>query len=416
MNPAAMRRSLLAAVLLTGLGCEGGAPRAERTVATSPEALMSIPPEAPAKAPARPPARPAPAAPAPDLPDPLPGRRTDITSAAGDAVKVAVGDLDGDRRAELVFVDGDRVRVADATGRPIADAPGFGGIRALEVVGGGAVGEGAAVVAGWGDTALHRQTPERIDLYRLRGRQLSEELVATPRTSRNDVVAMLGAGRQLLLAYFESKYMVKTSLAERGEAGWTLRDVASIRMAMSWARGDVDGDGAPDLVVGRLYGDDAGVDGEAFLLRPDGARVRIPTTRGVRGLAVADTDRDGKAEVFLGDGWHQAYRDQARGLLTTARWDGSAFRSELVEDTRGQYALMRILPADVDGDGVPELVTQGSSYVRVFRREGGHWRGLTVAASGRDVAVGPLDGEPGDEIVVIGDRSERISLRGARWQ
>ncbi len=412
-----MIRRWLGAVLLAGLGCQSATPRAERTPAPSPETLMSIPPEAPPPAPTRPPPPPTAAAPAPDLPDPLPGRHTDITAIAGDALRVAIGDLDGDGRAELVFVDGERVRVTDASGHAIAEAPGFGGIRALEVVAeAGAAGEGAAIVAGWGDTVLHRHTPERIDVYRLREGRLSEELVTAPPTSRNDVVALLGAGRQLFVAFFESKYVVKAALAEPGEAGWTLRDVTSIRMALSWARGEVDGDGTPDLIVGRLYGDDAGVDGEAFLLRPNGDRVPIPTTRGVRGLAVADTDRDGKAEVFLGDGWHQQYSAQARGLLTSARWDGRAFRSEIVEETHGQFAILRILPADVDGDGVPEIVTQGSSYVRVFRRDGAHWRGLTVAASGRDVAVGPLDDEPGAEIVVLGDHSDRISLRGARWQ
>lgn len=411
-----MRCRWLGAVLVAGLACENAAPRAERTPVPSPESLMSLPPEAPPRAPTRPPPSPTAAAPAPELPDPLPGRHTDISAIAGDALRVAIGDLDGDGRAELVFVDGERVRVTDPSGNSIAEAPGFGGIRALQVVAEGASGgEGAVLVAGWGDTALHRHTPARIGVYRLRGGRLTEELVTAPATSRNDVVALLGAGRQLLVAFFESKYVVRAALAERSDSAWTLRDVASIRMALSWARGDVDGDGTPDLIVGRLYGDEAGVDGEAFLLRPSGERVPIPTTRGVRGLAVADTDRDGKAEVFLGDGWHQHYSEQAKGLLTSARWDGRAFRSELVEDTRGQFAILRILPADVDGDGVPELVTQGSSYVRVFRREGARWRALTVAASGRDVAVGALDGEPGAEIVVIGERSERIHLRGARW-
>jgi hypothetical protein len=372
---------------------------------------MSIPPATPT--PARSPVK---RAPVPTLPEPRPGNRTDLGAQVGAALRVAAGDLDGDGQPELVLVDAEHIRVVDHTGSPIAEAPVFGGIRALEVVDApSAAGDRPVIAAGWGDTAQHRQTPTRISLYRLQGRSLVEEVVASPQTTRNDVTAILSAGRELLLAYFDSKYVVKAVLARKGAAGWALRDLAELRMAMSWARGDVDGDGRADLVVGRLYGDTTGVDGDAFWLRPDGRRVPVPTTRGVRGLAVVDSDGDHRGEVFLGDGWHQSYGTQARGLLTWSRWDGHAFHSQTIEDTPGQYAVFRIFPADVDGDGKPEIVTMGNAYVRVFRRERGRWKGLTVAGACRDVVAANLDGQPGEELVVVGDRSERIGLSGVRW-
>ncbi|MDT9047074.1 hypothetical protein RSW36_28555, partial [Escherichia coli] len=78
--------------------------------------------------------------------------------------------------------------------------------------------------------------------------------------------------------YFDSKFNVTSAIARHSAQGWQLEKLASIRMATSYARGDVDGDGKPDLVVGRIYGDDKGIDGDAFVLAPDGKRTVLPTT------------------------------------------------------------------------------------------------------------------------------------------
>jgi hypothetical protein len=129
-------------------------------------------------------------------------------------------------------------------------------------------------------------------------------------------------------------------------------------------------------------------------------------------MVAVDTDGDKQAEVFMGDGWHQNYGATARGLLSWARADGSGgFKTDLIEDTPGQYEIMRTLPATIDGKVA--LVTLGSHYVRVFWRDGGKWKGLTIAGASRDIAVGDLDGKPGDEIVIVGDKSEIVSLAGA---
>ena len=55
----------------------------------------------------------------------------------------------------------------------------------------------------------------------------------------------------MLVAWFDSKYTVTSAIAKHGAQGWQLDKLASIRMATSYARGDIDGDGKPDLVVGR---------------------------------------------------------------------------------------------------------------------------------------------------------------------
>ncbi|MDQ3368511.1 MAG: VCBS repeat-containing protein [Myxococcota bacterium] len=352
--------------------------------------------------------------PVPPLPAPLPGVRTDVTSLVGGASRAAIGDLDGDGDLEIVLVDSQQLRVVEPSGRELAALPVTRGIHALVVADLDGDGRGE-VFAGWGVSRDHLATKAAFTVHRLQGRKLVEESVLAPETSRQDVsgIVPMPDAKSVLLAFFDSKYNVTSVVATRGAHGWQTTKVASSRTATSYARGDVDGDGAIDLVVGRIYGDTKGHDGDAFMLRPDGSRLTIPSTRGMRSLAIADGDGDGRADVFMGDGWHQHYGDHARGLLTWARYVDGRFTTELIEDTAGQYAIDKIVPTTIDGRAA--LVTLGTSYVRVFQRSGTTWRGLTIAGLARDVAVGDLDGVPGDEILIIGETSEVVSLRDVRW-
>ena len=402
--------------MLPAAACQRQEPARDTPRTTGSAAPAAAP--AVATTPAAPAAEVRPPVPAPPLPDPLPGTRRDITALAGAATRAAIGDLDGDGKAELVLADAATLRVVEpASGRVRASRPVPGGV--LVTVAADLDGDGRAeLYVGTGQTREHRATPARVLRYRLDGDQLVEEEVLAPTTSRDEVVAIVpvpGPAPELLIAYFESKYMVRSVVARRAEAGWQVTDVGVLRTATAYGRGDLDGDGRVELVVGRVYGDALGADGDAFVLASDGSRDAIPTMRGVRELAVADTDGDGRAEVFLADGWHQNYAGLARGRLTWARRVGRELRAELIEDTPGQYSVGPIVPGDLDGDGRLEVVTSGSAYVRAYRRDGDAWRGLSIAPAARAIAVGELDGAPGAEIVILADRSEIVTLRAGDW-
>lgn len=343
--------------------------------------------------------------------------RRDVTALVGDALRAAIGDLDGDGQSEIVLVAAGWVRVVAPAGTELARMPAPGGIQVLSVDDLDGDGRGE-ILAGWGKTVPRRDGMTRVSVIRLEGRALREEVVAAPGTERHDVVAILplrrGPEPELFIAYFESKYMVRSARAVRRQGAWTSEPVALLRTATSYAWGDVDGDGEPDLVVGRVYGDERGADGDAFLLRPDGSRVAIPTTRGVRGLALADTDRDGTAEIFLGDGWHQDYGRRARGLLSIATPTGSAFETQILDPGETQYTLWSIHPVDLDGDGRPDLVTRGSSAVTLHRKMPAGWRTTRLAGETRDLAIGDLDPCPGPELLLLSPGPHLLKKRVCR--
>ena len=349
-----------------------------------------------------------PRAPLPPLPDPLPGKRTDLTAIVGTSARAAIGDFDDDGVREIAIADAKTLRIVEVAGKQLASVDVTAGIQVLvaaDIDGDGRV----ELLAGWGQSREFMAAKPRISVHRLERGALVEEVIATPESERAEVTAILPVpeDKAVLVAYFDSKFTVTSAIARKTAGAWQLRTLASIRMATSYARGDVDGDGKFDLVVGRMYGDAVGVDGDAFVLLQDGGRTKLPTTRGLRSIAIAG------GEIFMGDGWHQNYGQHARGLLTRVSLAKDGPRAALVEDTAGQYAIERIVPATIDGK--PALVTLGSHYVRVFARAGDAWRGLTIAGAARDVAVGDLDGKPGDEILVVGETSTLVDLSGVAW-
>ncbi|MBX3250597.1 MAG: VCBS repeat-containing protein, partial [Myxococcales bacterium] len=335
-------------------------------------------------------------------------------AVVGAAIMAAVGDLTSDPGHELVVADATRLRVVTRAGDEVASRPAPAGVQVLTTA--DLDGDGSAeILAGFGRTREHPEGAARAAVYRLRDGALHEELLIAPETERAEIAAIVPwprAGRvDLLVAHFDSRFFVTVSRARFASGAWELAPVAQLRMATSYALGDLDGDGALEVVVGRVYGDSQPEEGDAFVLLEGGARRPIPTTRGVRGLAVLDTDGDGRAEVFLGDGWHRNYGQLARGQLTVARQGDDGFSSETVLQMPGQYTLWQIVPADLYGDGSATFVARASTEVYVLRRDASGWSSARVGGEARHVAVGDLDGRPGDEVVLLTDPPEILSFR-----
>lgn len=316
-----------------------------------------------------------------------------VITWANDATHCAIGDFDGDGKSEIALGNANEIRIVTDQGKPIATLPVTNGLQRL-VVADLDHDHHDELYAGWGETRERRDGVARVTMIKLDGGKLTEAPILEPATTRQEIAAIVPADDGLIVAYFDSKYMVTSVLVSPGKPPETL---AQLRTAGAYARGDVDGDHKPDIVVGRTYGDDIGVDGDAFVLA---SHAMIPTTRGVRSVAVVGGD------IILADGWHQNYAREAKSLVTLAHWTGVRFETTKIDEVPGQYAIEAIVPLRSGG-----FVTRGTHQVRVYRQIAGTWHSDQIGSAAKDIAVGSLRGNSNDDILVLGTPSEIVSIQ-----
>ena len=225
---------------------------------------------------------------------------------------------------------------------------------------------------------------------------------------RNQVTALQpwprdDGGWDVYVAAFSSRFVVQGGVLSTagGEPRWL--DGHELRMGMVRAVADFDGDGAPEVAVGRLYGDDTDTDGDLRLLEVDGATTMIPTLRGVRAVGSGDLDGDGRAELLFGDGWHKNYGEHGRYRPSVASLAGGAWSTALAEERSDQYAVEHI--------GVHDglLVAGGNREVRAYRRSGDGWQQVAgPQPTSLQGSWAVLNGE----LVVGGARLRRSPLDG----
>ncbi len=172
--------------------------------------------------------------------------------------------------------------------------------------------------------------------------------------------------------------------------------VPEISSARSVALGDVDGDGDLDLVMG------AGRGYPGLVYRNDGAGTFTDTGQmltgpgGIRSVALSDVDGDGDLDLIMGnDGANRVHRNDGTGIFTDTG------------QTLGNFSTQSIAMGDVDGDGDPDMVAGNYREPnRVYLNDGkgaftdtGQALGLD---STRSIALGDIDGD-GDPDMVTGN-------------
>lgn len=215
------------------------------------------------------------------------------------------------------------------------------------------------------------------------------------------------AAADLAFAYFEDTHHVRTRhLTGEGK----VIEGPRVRMAMSRAYADVDGDGKVDEVVGRLYGEGTTDPGELRVHRADGSSVVIPADAGVRALLVAP-DASGRPAIYFSDGWVAKYATEAKAQLKRARWVEGKFEVEQLGASPDEFSFLELHAAEGASAGSqPIIVAQGNRRVTAFEPKAeGPWvsHAITDLAVGASVAVAS-DASGGLAAYVTGQPSTRV--------
>lgn len=207
---------------------------------------------------------------------------------------------------------------------------------------------------------------------------------------------------EIIVSYFESKYIVETVSILKKSDKWDYKVIAQERMAMSRDVGIF-----PDLelnrcVVGRVYGNKLGDEGDAYISGKD--RLMLPVKRGVKAVKIGDGDNDGKNEIFIGDGWHMDYGKVARGRIARIYYDGNNYEYELIEDVKYQYETTQIEIADITRDGKNEVLARGSRCFRIYKYDEEGWTVFTdTSITNTQFIIGDIYGDKHQEVIFSGN-------------
>jgi hypothetical protein len=287
----------------------------------------------------------------------------------GAAEFVGAADLDGDGQDELFLSDAGSLRWTLAGKEQALALPGV--LQAVAE----APAQGALLIA-TGIGRGHLTAPAQVQ----RITQAGPELVWTgggprPQVSELRIVGSRSAERVWLGVFTDPKQVAMGWLEEGQHV-----PLQTVSMAL---RSTPLGQG---LAIGRLYGDDAGSDGELRLLAPEAASGDpgrlLPSLRGVRALAAADLDDDGQDELVVGDGWHQAYGKEGDPRIVL--FDGPKLeRQRAIAWLPGNYAVLD-LSVDSSIGGSPVILATGNRSAWLLQRDGLGWSATELG----DVAEG----------------------------
>lgn len=349
----------------------------------------------------------------------------------GVVTSVAVADFDGDGRDEIIALDGStsQLRIFDATASVIGPPrdletlfPTLSCVGAADVNGDGAVD---LIRASFGQSAIVIRLGDGaggFGGFSLAG--VAGSLLCVPdQFTHFAIVPRLesSGGSTLIVPTFDG--ISATSIGADGstEDPMLIR-TGSFSRAVSF---DVDADGTDDVVVGGIAGSESGW----FRVEPGGslgAFALLPGTgslQGVTGVVVADVDGNGVDDLVL-------TRSAAMLTAVTMLYDSDGSVREVVESESIREVLGQPVVRDVDGDGIPDLVSVGGASIpgiRVHRGDGAggfSYRWTTGTGLGSRFAIaGDVDGDgrtdivsvtpsadPVDRLIVIPGQADRLTV------
>src|SRR6266404_3572480 len=179
---------------------------------------------------------------------------------------------------------------------------------------------------------------------------------------------------------------------------------------------DVNGDGHPDVITTNLDGDNITVllgDGKGGFTQAPGSP--FPGGKTPFGVAIADLNGDGKLDLAIAN--FSGHPEQAENDgVTILLGDGEGgFKIMAGPPFPTGHSPVRLAIGDVNGDGVPDIVTvnlAGNDVTILLGGKGTFTRAATIAVGNKPygVAIGDLNGDGKADIVVANSLDNNISV------
>lgn len=304
-----------------------------------------------------------------------------LSLAKGQPVfRITPGDLDGDGRAELLVACAQAGYAVSASGQLLWSHGTAGKVRDVSLAQFVKAGPPTVLLSS-ADTYLYQLNPAGAELRKdpMTGIYFSADHGERPwglyctRGVDSD-----GDGVDDLLVTTLAS-MEAQGRTPDGAKRW--RSLAAYHGCMEMAVQDLNQDGKPEIVIANKYG-------SVYVLRPDGTTVVASSTSiGDVTFGLGDLDGDGATEIVHGSSTGDLVAVNLKGAVLW-RFDNYG------------YPVERIVCADLDGDGRPEvLVASGTGYLYCLGADGTRrWEqrlGLAVhdlAVLGGVVVAGTEDG------------------------
>lgn len=293
----------------------------------------------------------------PALADATFGPKTDYMSRFN-PFSVAIRDLDGDGKQDLVWVD----QGSDSAWVQLGDgAGGFGPATGLAV---GRVPSSVALgdVNGDGrpDVVVANRSDDDVSVYLGDGAGGfgAKHDFATGTGPNSVAIGDLNRDGKPDLAVANYAAGTVSVLWGDGAGGFAApADVTVGALSGALVIGDFNGDGAPDLAVANQGDDDVSV------LENDGAggfptRLDLPSGPSPRAVAVADVNGDGRLDLLVANG-RESVGDDSVSVLLANGMSGFGPRQGFPTGLNPNS----IAVGDLDGDGRPDLVTANTGVV-----------------------------------------------------